>query len=121
MLTPSSPGNSGNGYDIVGPIGAFSFPTRPVKAGETLSLYGVGFGPTNPAVPAGQVFSGAAPSTTPQVTIGGVPTTVSFAGIIEAGLHQLNVVVPNSGSGDQLLLATVGGVTTQNNVFITLQ
>jgi uncharacterized protein (TIGR03437 family) len=122
VLTPGSLGNSGGEYDIIGPTGAFFYPARPVKAGETLILYGVGFGPTNPAVPAGQAFSGAAPSVTPpQMTIGGVPASVSFAGLVEAGLFQFNVIVPNAGSGDQPLQATVGGMTTPTNVFITLQ
>ena len=120
--TPGNPGNSGAGYDYIGPTGAFSFPTRPVKAGETLLLYGVGFGATTSPVAAGQVFSGAAPSVTlPLVTIGGVNATVGFAGIVEAGLFQFNVVVPNAGSGDRLLQASVGGVTTPSNVYITLQ
>ena len=120
--TPGSPGNSGAGYDLIGPAGAFLNPTRPLKAGEVVQLYGVGFGPTNPVVPAGQAFSGAAASVTvPVVTIGGIPATVNFAGIVQAGLFQLNVVVPNAGSGNQLLRAIVGGVTTPNNVFLTLQ
>jgi uncharacterized protein (TIGR03437 family) len=93
-----------------------------VKAGETVLLYGVGFGPTNQTIPAGQTFSGADPSVTlPQITIGGVTATVNFAGIVEAGLFQFNVVVPSAGSGDQLLVASVGGMTTPSNVFITLQ
>jgi uncharacterized protein (TIGR03437 family) len=116
------PGNSGGGYDYIGPAGAFAFPSRPVKAGETLLLYGVGFGPTTPPVPAGQTFSGAAPSVTqPLITIGGVSANVAFAGIVGAGLFQFNVVVPNAGSGDQALVATVGGVSTPSNIFITLQ
>ena len=120
--TPGSAGNSGNGYDIIGPIGAFSFPTRPVHAGETLVLFGVGFGPTMPHVPAGSILSGAAASVTlPQVTIGGVSATVAFAGIVQAGLFQLNVQVPNVPSGDQSLTASVGGATTSSSVFITVQ
>jgi len=122
VVLTSGPGNSGGGYDIIGPVGAFPYPTRPVKPGETVVLYGVGFGPTKPPVLAGQLFSGDAPSPVlPQITIGGVQAQVAFTGIVEAGLFQLNVVVPNAGSGDQLLQATIGGVTTQNNVFITLQ
>jgi len=50
-----------------------------------------------------------------------MPATVSFAGIVGAGLYQLNVVIPPAGSGDLPLLATVGGASTQNNVFLTLQ
>jgi uncharacterized protein (TIGR03437 family) len=122
VVTPGSPGNSGNGYDYIGPSGAFAFPSRPAKAGETLLLYGVGFGPTNPLVAAGAVYSGAAPCvTTPTVTIGGVSAQVAFAGIVEAGLYQFNVLVPSAGSGDKLLQASVGGMTTPGNVYITLQ
>jgi uncharacterized protein (TIGR03437 family) len=122
VATPGSPGNSGAGYDYIGPSGVFSFPTRPVKAGETVLLYGVGFGPTTTPVHAGSTFVGAAPcATLPVVTIGGVPATVSFAGIVEAGLYQFNVVVPNAGSGDKVLQASVGGATTPLKVMITLQ
>jgi uncharacterized protein (TIGR03437 family) len=122
IVPTTTPGNSGNGYDVIGPAGAFSFPSRPVKAGETVLLYGVGFGPTTQPAPAGSAFSGAAPCITlPTVTIGGVSAEVSFAGIVEAGLYQFNVIVPNAGSGDKALSASVGGVLTPSNVFITLQ
>jgi uncharacterized protein (TIGR03437 family) len=122
IVQTTGPGNSGAGYDYIGPTGAFPFPSRPVAAGETVILFGVGFGPTNPTVPAGQVFSGAAPCVTlPQITIGGITATVAFAGIIEAGLYQFNVVVPNAGSGDQLLQASIGGQTTPAGIYITLQ
>jgi uncharacterized protein (TIGR03437 family) len=120
--TPGKPGTSGAGYDAIGPPGVFSFPTRPVKAGETVVLYGVGFGPTKPAVAAGKPFTGAAPClNAPLVTIGGVAAKVAFAGIVETGLYQINVVVPSAGSGDQPVLATIGGLTTPGNVAITLQ
>jgi uncharacterized protein (TIGR03437 family) len=121
IVGTSGPGNSGAGYDYIGPAGAFSFPSRPVAAGETIILFGVGFGPTSPTVKAGQAFSGAAPCPTlPQITIGGVPATVAFAGIVEAGLYQFNVVVPNAGSGDQLLQASIGGQATPAGVYVTL-
>jgi uncharacterized protein (TIGR03437 family) len=101
---------------------SFSFRTRPVQPGETLILYGVGFGPTNPVVPAGKIFSSAVPCTAmPQITIGGLPATVTFAGLIEAGLYQINLVVPNAGSGDRALQAQIGGMTTQSNIAITIR
>ncbi len=122
VFTPGSVGNSGLGYDIIGPAGALPYTTRPVKAGETVTLYGVGFGPTNPSVAAGQAYSGSAPSVTlPVIKIGGITAQVNYGGIVEAGLFQFNVVVPNAGSGDQLLVASIGGVTTPNNVYLTLQ
>ena len=107
---------------MVGPSGGSTFKTSPVKAGEILELFGVGFGPTNPAVPSGQIFMGQAPTVYPvTITIGGVPASVSFAGVTSAGLYQFNVIVPNAGSGDQALQATVNGVTTLPGPVLTIQ
>jgi uncharacterized protein (TIGR03437 family) len=124
IATPNGSGAyDGGAYDLAGPSNTFSYSTRPVKAGETLSLYGVGFGPTTPTVHAGQPYSGAARTNSPvTVTIGGVPASVIFAGITEAGLYQLNVTVPaNTGSGDQALQATVNGVQTTPGPVVTVQ
>jgi uncharacterized protein (TIGR03437 family) len=96
--------------------------TTPAKPGETILLYGVGFGPANPAQPAGQVVG--APATLAndvQVTIGGVAATVSYAGLVQSGLYQLNVVVPTISTGDAKVTATVGGVSTQTGVILAVQ
>lgn len=123
ILTPDGSGANGKGtYDLLGPSGAFAFPTRPVKAGETLVLYGVGFGPTNPVVAAGAPYSGAAPTVSPiTVTIGGKTANVLFAGIVEAGLYQITVVVPKVPSGDQLLVAKAGTAQIQAGVAVPVQ
>ncbi len=87
----------------------------PAKPGEVIILWGTGFGPAKPAVPAGQVFSGAnglANSVT--VTIGGQNAQVDFSGVVGAGLVQINVHVPSSvNNGDAAVIATVGGESTQ--------
>ena len=124
IMTPNGTGAYGGGaYDLVGPSNTFSYNTRPVKAGETLILYGVGFGPTFPRVPAGQAFSGAAPTSSPvAITIGGVLASVGFSGITEAGLYQFNLTVPpGTGSGDQALKATVNGVQTPPGPVVSVQ
>jgi uncharacterized protein (TIGR03437 family) len=124
IATPDGSGAYGGGtYDLVGPSSTFSFNTRPVKGGETLILYGVGFGPTTPTALAGQLFSGAGRTNSPvTVTIGGVSAPVAFAGITEAGLYQLNVTIPaNTGGGDQALQATVNGVQTPPGPVVTVQ
>lgn len=123
IATPNGTGAYGDGaYDLVGPVGAFPFSTRPVKPGEVLTLFGVGFGPTTPHVPAGQIFSGVASTNGPvTVTIGGLNANVSFAGITEAGLYQLNLTVPNTASGDQPLQAAVNGVQTPLGPVVTVQ
>lgn len=104
--------------DYLGPaslIGS-ALATRPAKPGEIILLYGTGFGPTNPSVPSGMVFNVAAQLTeNVTVTIGGVTATVQFAGVTGAGLYQFNVVVPNLPDGDQKVVATIGGLSSQDN------
>jgi uncharacterized protein (TIGR03437 family) len=110
-------------YSLVGAFGQFGFVTNPVQRGFPLELFGVGFGPTNPSVPAGKAFTGSAPTVSNiAVTIGGVSAKVTYSGITGAGLYQLNVVVPtNIGSGDQLVQATVGGVSTPGGIYVAVQ
>ena len=54
----------GGAWDIIGPTGnSLGYPTVAAKAGDSLELFAVGLGPTSPVVPAGQAFSGSAPTT----------------------------------------------------------
>jgi uncharacterized protein (TIGR03437 family) len=98
--------------------------TSPAKPGEVIILWGTGFGPANPAVPSGQVFTGNNPlATTPvTATIGGQPATINFAGVVGAGLVQVNVQVPASlANGDMPVVLTVGTTTTQtSNNMVTI-
>jgi uncharacterized protein (TIGR03437 family) len=114
----------GGSYDIIGPTGtSLGYPTVAAKTGDIVELFGTGFGPTDPAVPIGQAFSGAAPSIDPiGLLINGVRVTPTWAGLSGAGLDQINLIVPAGlGTGDVSLVATVGGVQTQAGVVISLQ
>jgi uncharacterized protein (TIGR03437 family) len=96
--------------------------TLPAQPGETILLYGTGFGPTNPATPTAQlVTTPAILANSVQVTIGGAVASVTFAGLVEAGTYQLNVTVPSLPNGDAPVVATIGGVSTQTGVSITVQ
>ncbi len=107
ILTPDGSGAFGS-YDLAGPVGAFAFKTRPVKAGETIVLYGVGFGATATKVAAGQFPAAPTPTLlVPNITIGGVTAQVQYSGLIGPGLYQMNVVVPQVPSGDQPIVATL--------------
>ena len=118
-------GAFGNGtYDIIGPAGtSLGYKTVPAKAGDAVVLFGVGFGPTTPAVPAGKPFSGAAAANDSIATkIGGTTVAASFSGVSAPGLFQFNMTVPAGlGTGDQALTATVNGVSTQSGVVVALQ
>jgi len=114
----------GGSYDIVGPTGSsLGYPAVAAKAGDTVELFGTGFGPTNPPVPAGRAFSSAAPTANPvTLHINNVSVTTSFTGLSGAGLYQLNLTVPSGlGTGDVSLQATVGGAQTPSGVVISVQ
>jgi uncharacterized protein (TIGR03437 family) len=116
ILRTDGSGAYGDGvYDIIGPVGnSLGYKTVPAKAGDNIELFGFGFGPTTPAVLAGQVFSGAANTTNPvTLTIGKTPVVTSFTGISEAGTYQFNLTVPAGlGTGDVSITASVTGVST---------
>ena len=98
--------------------------TRPAAPGQTILLFGAGFGPTNPAVPPGQVVPQAAPlAEQVQIRFGNVPATVTFSGLAAqaAGLYQFNVLVPDVPDGDVPIVAEIGGVRTQDNAFVTVK
>jgi uncharacterized protein (TIGR03437 family) len=114
----------GGSYDIFGPTGtSLGYQTTAAKAGDSVVLFGVGFGPTTPSEPAGQVLSGSAPTnSTVSLLINNVSVIPSFAGLSSAGLYQINLTVPAGlGTGDVSLVAAVGGASTQNGVVISLQ
>jgi uncharacterized protein (TIGR03437 family) len=96
--------------------------TVPANVGDTLELYGTGFGPTNPTTNFAQTFSGAPPTVnTVTATIGGVAATVIFAGLVYPGEYQFNITVPSVPSGDNLVVLKVNGVTSQANAYLTVQ
>lgn len=62
-------------------------------------LFGIGFGPVTPDVPAGVIDQNDTTMLNAQVdiSIGGVSAQVTYAGLTKGvvGLYQFNVVVPN--------------------------
>jgi uncharacterized protein (TIGR03437 family) len=97
--------------------------TSPVAPGETVTLYGTGLGPANPALVTGQLPTTAIPlATLPAVTIGGASTPVSLGTVVPgaAGLYALKVQVPvTAANGDQAVVVTLGttnSATTQLTV-----
>jgi uncharacterized protein (TIGR03437 family) len=114
-IIPRSNGSGvygGGTYDILGPTGSsLGYAIVAAKAGDTVELFAVGLGPTDPAVPAGQVFTGAAPVVNPvTVLINNASLSTSFVGLSGAGLYQINLTIPlGLGAGDMPLQAVAGG------------
>jgi uncharacterized protein (TIGR03437 family) len=107
----------------IGPDNLYPGVTVPARAGDIIQLYSTGMGPTEPPTAAGQTFSGAPPAAnTVTCTIGGVATTVQFAGLVAPGEFQINIVVQSGlPSGDNLVVLAVGGATSQPGAYLTVQ
>jgi uncharacterized protein (TIGR03437 family) len=125
ILRSNGQGAYGGGtYDIIGPTGtSLGYATVAAKAGDSVALFGTGFGPTTPAVTPGQPYSGAAPTVNNvKVKINSVSVTPAFAGLSGAGVYQLNLTIPSGlGTGDVSLQGVAGGVQTPSGVVISLQ
>jgi uncharacterized protein (TIGR03437 family) len=86
---------------------------RSAKPGETLQLYGTGFGATNPGYPDGQIPGVVPLRSNISVNVGGRVTTNVPAYLVAPGEYQVNVTVPTATpDGDATLQVNVGGVVS---------
>lgn len=97
------------------PAGAISgVATRPASPGETIILYGVGFGPVTPDTPAGQIVQQSNSLASDfEISIGGMAAMAAYFGLAPSfvGLYQFNITVPDVASGDAVPLEfTLGGI-----------
>lgn len=98
---------------LVGPVSLLPGFTTPAHPGETITLYGTGFGPTNPATDGLVVTTPALAAIQPVISFGGAAATVTFAGLTSAGLYQVNVQLPPSlSNGDAAVTAQGDGVVS---------
>ena len=80
------------------------------KGGETIALFGTGFGSAVASL-----------SNPPIVLVGGIQANVTYAGMIAPGLYQINVTLPTGlPTGDAEVIATIGNAATQGGVFVTV-
>jgi uncharacterized protein (TIGR03437 family) len=91
--------------------------SRPAKPGDSIVLYANGLGTTNPPYPPGEGLTMAYPISDlslVRVTVRGVPAAVQYAGMVYAGLFQVNIQVPDGiGEGDLPVVLHIGGQSTQ--------
>ena len=120
--------------DYSRPMPDGSFPgvaTHAAKAGDTLTLYAIGLGPTSPYVAAGQPAPSSEPlarlTSTPMVTfgggLGGATATPLFAGLTPtyAGLYQVNVTIPDGAPKGNVYVSLAFSDSTSNSVLIFIQ
>lgn len=95
---------------------------RPSEPGETIMIFGNGFGATNPVHPTSQLVRNPVPLALPaNARIGGQPADVAYAGLVAPGLYQFNVIVPDITDGDQPIVLEVGGRQTQSGPVIAVK
>ena len=118
----------GGGPDLAGApdLGAAFTPAEP---GELVTLFGTGFGATEPPLATGQIPGAAVnlPANAVAFTVGGIavpPEDVPYAGASPccAGLYQFTVRLPaNLPDGDATVTATVQGVSTPQGPYLTVR
>jgi uncharacterized protein (TIGR03437 family) len=134
-LLASAPFKIGANQYVVAqlPDGNYVLPTgaipgvnsRPAKPGETIVIYGIGFGSVVPDIPAGEIATQANQLVAPlQILFGQTRAQLAYSGLAPSfvGLYQFNVVVPAVSDGDLISLTfNLGGVAGTQGLFTAVQ
>jgi uncharacterized protein (TIGR03437 family) len=108
------------------PVGAIpGVPSRPAKPGQTIILYGIGFGSVTPNLNAGTLVSQAnSLSNSIEIRFGPTPAKLSYHGLAPGatGLYQFNVVVPNVPDNPAVPLTfSLAGTIPSQTLYIAVQ
>lgn len=112
-----------DGVTFAGPPAAFpGVTTKRANVGDSLTLYGVGFGPVDdPAAAPGKIELTQNTVTAPLVIMfGQAQAQVSFAGLapLAVGLYQFNLTVPNVAASDAVPVTfTLGGAAGSQTLY----
>lgn len=126
----TAPCGTSSGFCYVLPANAIpGLASAPAKAGETITLYGIGFGSVTPDFPAGTIVT--APNTLAQPLLMNFGSTAAsttcstcYAGLVQqlVGLYQFNVLVPNVSAASAIPFSfTLGGTAGPQTLYIAVQ
>jgi uncharacterized protein (TIGR03437 family) len=136
LLAPTSFQIGGNQYVVaqhldgsyVLPAGAIGgINSRPAQPGETIVIYGVGFGPVTPNTPAGEIAVGETQLVSSFEILFGqtrAESPLPYFGLSpgSVGVYQFNVTVPAVASGNLVPLTfNLGGVAGTQKLFTAVQ
>jgi uncharacterized protein (TIGR03437 family) len=108
---------------LVGPaqLSTPGFVFSPAKPGETIMLYGFGFGLPTAALENGSSSQSGNLPVLPVIQVSGVQAMVGFAGVVMPGLYQFNVTVPSTvEDGDDLVTCSFSGSATLAGALIAV-
>jgi uncharacterized protein (TIGR03437 family) len=98
--------------------------SRQAKPGETIVLFGIGFGQVTPNIPAGQIVQQLnSVNSALQFFIGNKPAVIEYAGLapFSTGLYQFNLVVPIIAADDVVpVTVTVDGVSGEQTLYTAI-
>ncbi len=114
------------------PDGAYALPaganagvtSRPAKPGDIVTLYGIGFGPTVPDVPPGQIAQGETKFDSLRIVFANSNADIKYAGFAPGfvGLYQFNIVVPDLPNNDLVPVSLlVNGLPDGQVLYIPIQ
>jgi uncharacterized protein (TIGR03437 family) len=131
LLAPAAFKIGSNQYVVAQlPDGTYVLPTgaiagvnsRPAKPGETIVIYGVGFGSVTPNIPAGEIVTAANQlSASFEILFGKTPAKLPYFGLAPSfvGLYQFNVTVPAVANNDLVPLTFNLGGTAGTQTLVT--
>jgi uncharacterized protein (TIGR03437 family) len=109
------------GYMLASALG-LSGKMRDSKPGEIVTLYGTGFGETNPATSPDSLVAQPAQLAAPvSFRFGRATAEVQWAGLVGPGLYQFNIRIPNVVGGDHVVVAEIGGFRSQGDAVIPVE
>ena len=98
--------------------------SRRVRPGDIIQMYGIGFGPVTPNIPAGQIVGQLNTLTTPfHLLFGQTEATLQYDGLVgnSIGLYQFNMVVPNVAASDTVPVTfTLAGTAGTQTLYIAV-
>jgi uncharacterized protein (TIGR03437 family) len=103
-------------------VSGFPYPFDPAKPGDTVFLYGIGFGETDPPLPAGTLAGGADHLKAElKISFDQTPAVISYAGHYPTytGLYLFALTVPDVPAGDHQINVTLGGQPVQQTAYLT--
>jgi uncharacterized protein (TIGR03437 family) len=108
------------------PAGAIAgLPSRPAKPGETIVMYGNGFGPVTPNIPAGELAQGNSQLVASmEILFGETAAKLAYYGLSPGlvGVYQFDVVVPAIADNDLVPLTfKLGGVAGAQTLYTAVK
>ena len=103
-------------------VAGFHSPFQMAKPGDSVFLYGIGFGETDPPLAAGTLATVADKlKATLTISFDSTPATIAYAGHYPTytGLYLIAITVPDVPAGDHQINVTLGGQAVPQTVYLT--